>query len=116
MKTTFIPIILFLGLITSCSGSNTATIIVSNKSGSEIRSLTVGVSDHKKTITNLMDGKSANLIFQGLHDSHYVLNGELNDGSIIHGEFGYVTSGMDFKDSVVIHEDGKVGSSRVHIK
>ncbi len=47
-------------------------------------------------------------MFQGLHDSHYSLNGRLSDGSIIHGEYGYVTSGMELDDSFVIYGGGKI--------
>lgn len=92
----------------SCTGGKTATVAVSNESGWEIRSLTVGVSSQEKTIKNLHNGESTSLVFRGLHGSHYSLNGKLSDGSIIHGEYGYVTNGAELNDSFVIYKDGKV--------
>jgi len=92
----------------SCSGGNTATTGISNESSVEIKSLIVGVSGQERSIINLHNGENIYLIFHDLHDSHYVLDGELVDGSNIHGEFGYVTNGMDFRDLFVIHENGKV--------
>jgi hypothetical protein len=108
MRKKYTSVVLFACLIMSCSGSNTSTVVISNESGAVIKSLTVEVSGQEKTIDNLQNGESVNLMFQNLHDSHYVLNGKLSEGSIIHGKFGYVTNGMDFRDSFLIEEGGKV--------
>ena len=89
----------------------TATVTISNESGVEIISLQVGISEpfwKPKTINNLKNGESASLTFHGLSDSQYVLNGTLADGGKIRAGVGYLTNGMDFNDTVVIHEDGKV--------
>lgn len=109
MRNKYTLIALFTCLIMSCTGSKTATVVVSNESGWEVRSLTVKVSDQEKRIKNLHNGESTDLIFQGLHGSHYTLNGKLSDGSIIHGEYGYVTNGAELNDSFVIYKGGKVG-------
>lgn len=92
----------------SCAGGKTATVVVSNESGWEIRSLTVGVSGQEKTINNLHNGEHTSLNFQGLHDSHYTLNGKLSDGTIIHGDYGYASNGMELDDSFVVYAGGKV--------
>jgi len=108
MRNKYTPIAMVACLIMSCSMSNTTTVAISNDSGAEIESLKVDVSDHEQTIKNMLNGKRAKFIFQGIHDAHYVLNGEFSDGTKIHGEIGYVTDGMDFNDSFEIHEGGKV--------
>lgn len=108
MRKKYIPITLFVCLIMSCAGSKTAKVVVSNQSGWEIKSLTVGISGHEKTIRDLNNGDSANLVFRGLHDSHYTLKGRLSDGSVIHGDYGYVTNGMELSDSFVIYDGGRV--------
>jgi len=110
MKNRGILIVLLAGLMMSCGGGGkTAKVAVKNQSGWEIKALTVGISGQEKTIRNLPNGGATTLLFQGLHGSHYSLNGKLSNGTMIHGDYGYASNGVELDDSFVVYGGGRIG-------
>ena len=101
-------LLLLLGVMISCSSENSATVHVLNDSGQLIEKLKIDVFGKSQTISSLKNGESTTLMYHNLSDSHFTLNGELEDGSRIAGDFGYVTSGMNFEASFKIHKGGEV--------
>lgn len=108
MRNIYLIFILSLGFIVSCSPSNSATVVISNESGNEVKYLEIEVFGIKQSISHLKNGENRIIIFRDFGDSHYTLNGELKNGTLIKGAFGYVTHGMDFHDSFLIKENGAV--------
>jgi hypothetical protein len=111
MKISYLSILLSLNLLASGSSGateNTATVTIFNKSDSDIRFLDVGIAGKTLRINNMKNGAVTKVQFRGLGDSHYLLEGELQDGTKIGGEFGYVTNGMNFNDTFVITKGGKI--------
>lgn len=108
MKLFYCSILLSLCLVASCSAENVSNVTISNKSGTDVSFLDVDLGGKTQHISKLASGAVSKIEFHGLGDSHYKLVGKLSDGTQIDGEFGYVTSGMNFDDTFVISKDGKV--------
>jgi len=108
MRVLKILYVLSLSFIVSCSFGNSATVTISNESGQLLKQLQVGVFGKKKSIINLKNGESAVLVFRNLSDSHYTVNGELENSALFNGDFGYVIHGMDFTASFRLKEGGKI--------
>ena len=107
MKNVYI-LLLLLGVMISCSSENSATVHVLNDSGQLIEKLKIDMIGKSQSISNLKNGESITLTYHNLSDSHYTLNAELEDGSRIVGDFGYVTNGMNYEAYFKIHKGGEV--------
>ncbi len=87
---------------------NKAEVTVVNNSGESIKFLSISLfpSHGKCSVKNLSPTGSFEVEFYNFSDSHYVLKGELQNGTKIEQELGYVTNGIDFKDTITIEKNG----------
>lgn len=106
LRYTFIIILAFW--LNACLFGNKSIVTVINQSSQTIISLKIELAGETKTIAMLSNGRSAIVEFNNFSDSHYILNGVLKDGTLIKGEFGYVTNGMNFEETFVINKGGIV--------
>lgn len=81
---------------------NTAELAVENESNFLIETADIKLCEIGKQIKQLEPGKSASVKFDNVGECHYSVNVNFEGGKALSTEVGYITSGSDFKDSVVV--------------
>lgn len=89
---------------------NTAEIIFENKSNLIADVIDVRLCETNQQIKSIDPGKSASVIFNVSGDCHYTISVSFNSGTSLNTETGYVTSGSNFKDTIVIEDNRLVES------
>lgn len=103
----FSLLFVFVSIIFSSCESNRAELIVINKSSENISFVNITLNKTVKKVKNIKIGSSTSVIFNLLSDSHYKVSGKYASGKNISMEFGYVTSGIQFTDTLKIYDDSK---------
>lgn len=65
----------------------------------------INICDQNFTFENIKPRESKIFIYKVTSDSHYKIEVEFGSGKKLTKEIGYVTNGLDFKDTVVIKND-----------
>ena len=81
-------------------------VVVINRSGQPIHTLLVKVCGQTLQFEDIADGKSVSAPFAMGSDDHFTWEGQLKDGTEIHGEGGYVTNGMYGEQAILVVEPG----------
>ncbi|WII72747.1 hypothetical protein QJS83_02540 [Bdellovibrio sp. 22V] len=84
---------------------NTAEIAFENRSSLQVESIDVRLCSDLQTIGPVDPGKTASLKFNVLGDCHYSIQARLTGDKLLNAEFGYVTAGSDFKDTVTVEDN-----------
>jgi len=80
----------------------TAEILFENRSDFQAKSIEVQLCSELKVIELLESGTTASLKFKAGGNCHYVIKVVLESNKVLNTEFGYVTSGFNQMDTVVI--------------
>ncbi|CAN5495419.1 hypothetical protein BH10BDE1_BH10BDE1_23630 [soil metagenome] len=84
---------------------NTAELSVLNKTGGVVQLLEVKFCQDTERAESIADGVSAVFKFVIAGDCHYSIAARISGGKVLASETGYVSSGSDFKDSVILEGD-----------
>lgn len=84
---------------------NTAELTVENKSAFVIETANIKLCENDQQIKHLDPGKSASVVFDEFGECHYTVTVYFEDGSQLAIEIGYITSGSNFKDRVIVEDD-----------
>lgn len=84
---------------------NIAEVSFENKSGFVVESIEVQLCNEKQQFKMLEPEKKISVKFDVHGDCHYSVKVSLGINRFLSLEFGYVTSGSHFNDSIVIEED-----------
>jgi len=112
------PVLPFIGIIVALSmgelgwfGHNSASLQLSNRSGTEIRNISVSLYATACTIERLEAAQSAVCKLAIGADAHYTITWtEAGNGSF-EERAGYVTDGFDFSHELTFLGDGKIDFS-----
>ena len=104
-------VVLFIVYI-SLRPDNKAVVTVLNSSDQQVSILSITLSGQTNTFKNIPIGGKVSSQFKVFSDDHYIISGKMADSSKFGGDFGYVTSGMDFWDSFSIKPSGKIEFQR----
>jgi hypothetical protein len=85
---------LVAALISTAWRSTRNRIVVENRSGVSVESLSVTVGGKSIAFGSIPPGGTAEAAFLIRGDDHFAVTGKLADGSTLGGDFGYVTGGM----------------------
>lgn len=85
--------------------SQSAELVVVNKSGETISTLNIELHKSKKHIENLNINEFIVVNFNSFTDSHYKVNGTFAGGNEFKTQWGYVTHGSGFIDTLIIYND-----------
>lgn len=86
---------------------NTAELFIENRSNLLIESIDVRLCDTTKRITRLENGQKTSMKFDNLGECHYLISVKFEEGKSLASEVGYITSGSDVTDSVIV-EDSQI--------
>jgi len=81
-------------------------VIVENRSGTTIVSLTVTVGGRSIDFASVPPGSTVEAVYRVDGDDSFALEGKLSDGTQFNGRFGYVTNGMYGNTARFIIEPG----------
>lgn len=84
---------------------NTAELTIENKSNFLIETVDVKLCDVGQQLKQLEPGKSSSLKFDNVGECHYSINVIFDGGKSLTSEVGYITSGSNVRDKVVIEEN-----------
>lgn len=90
------------------SGKNTATLVLTNHSGDEIRELKVILYDEPCYIPQLEDQASNNCQLEVDGDSNYKISWIEPGSQLLKEEFGYVTNGVNYRGELVFSGSGTI--------
>jgi hypothetical protein len=90
-------------LLASCQ--NTGNLIIVNYSAAKVLTGTVEICQQSKIIKDLESYGKTNMSYKVHSDSHYIVRLGMSSGVLIDTSLGYVTSGLDFFDTLVINDD-----------
>lgn len=82
------------GLLWAARGRLQNRLTVENRSGQAIALLRVTTGGETAVFRDLPDGAAATAPFRIQTDDHFAVEGRLEDGTGLGGNFGYVTNGM----------------------
>src|SRR5262249_44529920 len=71
-------------------------LTVENRSGQRLAVLAVTITRETAVFRDVPVRADVTATFRIGSDAHFVVNGQLADGTAVAGEFGYVTKGMGF--------------------
>ena len=97
--------LLLLSAASGCSEPSTGGILVVNKSSSPIARAEVKVCDHTLLFEGLQPRKSQHSFFSVEGECKYKINVTFSDQPPLIAELGYLTSGFDWLDYLVITDD-----------
>lgn len=102
-------LILFFAIGYNVYSGNIASVKLVNSSGQYIESAQISVSGQSCSVKQLGINGEVSCRFENLHDSSYSVSVELRSG-VVYSEpsLGYVTSGMDFNDTITINQFGVI--------
>lgn len=84
---------------------NTAELTIENKSNFKIEVADVKLCDVGQQVKGLATGNSASLKFDNLGECHYSISVNFEGGKSLTSEVGYITSGSNVRDKVVVEEN-----------
>ena len=111
----YIAVVLVAGLLVSLAGvwfvraqlANQLTVV--NESGQAIEWITIRVGRWPVRLEDIPPGESISARFDIKSDDSFAVEGQLADGTLIGGGFGYVTHGMyGERASFVVQRDGEI--------
>jgi len=105
----FIGLVLFFGIGHSVYSGKGASLKFANGSGQTIEAATITVAGKSCGVSLLHTGGSIQCYFENLYDSSYSVTVKLNNGDEYSAEsLGYVTGGINFKDTITINQSGAI--------
>lgn len=97
------------GLVWAAWQQRQNRLYIENRSGQSIAWLNITIAKETIEFKNIPAGGKVTSTFQIITDDHFVVQGQLVDGTKIGGEFGYVTGGMEPEEAFfIIRRDGKI--------
>ncbi|MBN1493421.1 MAG: hypothetical protein JW938_04675 [Candidatus Omnitrophica bacterium] len=100
-----IKIFTFLSIcfcIAGCFNSYDGNVTIKNVSSKNIQKVTIEVCKQNYKLEDISRGASKEVNYEVKADSHYTVKVIFDDSSVLSDEIGYVTSGMDFNDTIVV--------------
>jgi hypothetical protein len=85
--------------------SNAGEVSVENRASEAIDRVTVAVSGQALELPHIATGETKTERYNVVTDSHYDVSVTFRSGRTIDGSVGYVTSGMDFQDKLIVTND-----------
>lgn len=83
-------------------------LVITNRSENAVTAAKVAVCEDVYPFKAIAPGKSVTLIHAIPGDCHYTLSATFADGTALHSDFGYVTSGAATTTRVDIDETGAI--------
>jgi len=114
MKRTEICLCVALLTVISCVSceTNTGTVVVLNKANDMIARVVIKVSGQELTISDLAPSQSSTATYQVRTEGHYSIDVEFRSGKHLQKELGYITSGFDVRDQILV-TDSDIQISRI---
>lgn len=108
----FASFIMLLSVSISCVRGNVSHITLVNASAVEVEQCTIELSGKTVVATNLKKGDSVSLVLSVKGDNHYKVTVKFHEGRELKKELGYVTSGFNYRDTILIKSDDVILSDR----
>lgn len=89
-----VAVALVTALLSATWRATSNRVVIENRSGLAIISLSVTVAGRSIGFPPVPPGDAVEASYQVIGDDHFILAGKLSDGTEFGGDFGYVTSGM----------------------
>jgi hypothetical protein len=83
-----------LAFLLSATGQRSNVLTVENRSGQRIALLRVTITGKTSSWNDVPPGAEVSTLFRIKSDDHFAVEGRLEDGTMIRGQFGYVTTDM----------------------
>jgi len=81
---------------------NTGHFLLVNNASEPIAYASVSICGQTVQLWDVLPNKSADGSYRVTSDSHYTIRVEFRSGGRLEREIGYVTSGMDFNDRIIV--------------
>ena len=101
----FVAIIFVSCIIFSIATFHKGQISLINKSKHVIVDGSLEICSQHFKVQKIAPEDNTKFLFRVTSDSHYKNSVRFTSGRILTGEFGYVTNGLDSKDTILIHDD-----------
>lgn len=91
-------------VIFALGSSNKGEVSIVNQAAEPIRDGTIEICRHRFTVGEIRPNESKQIHYKVRSDSHYDVTIEFASGKRLTSHLGYVTSGMDFHDTLTVKD------------
>ena len=109
-----IGFLFFIGYCVRADNEGRFTLV--NKANQEIIKIVVEVCDQRFVLEELKQGETLVVHFMVKADSHYDIYVEFASGKMLTKKIGYVTSGLEINDFLVIEDDDVILESKTRVR
>lgn len=85
--------------------SHAGEVMVENRTSESIDRATIEVCGQALELSQIAPGEKKTASYKVVTDSHYDVSVTFNSGRKIDASVGYVTNGMDFRDTLIVTDD-----------